>query len=81
MCEIAVTDTGVGISEADRLRLFRPFTQVGGASRLKAEGTGLGLYLCSKLAELLGGRIQLHSEPGQGSRFALLLPQGPAEAA
>jgi protein-histidine pros-kinase len=75
MVELSVTDTGVGISAADQERLFEPFTQVGIASgQWRAEGAGLGLHLSRKLAELLGGRIELHSEPGHGSRFALLLP-------
>jgi protein-histidine pros-kinase len=77
-CEIAVADTGPGINEADRQRLFQPFSQVGSAPRQKGEGTGLGLYLCSKLAELLGGRIELQSQPGPGCRFTLLLPMGEA---
>jgi protein-histidine pros-kinase len=72
---LSVTDTGTGISAADQARLFQPFTQLGHASaRTGVEGTGLGLYLSRKLAELLGGRIQLHSEPGRGSRFELVLP-------
>ncbi len=72
---LAVVDTGIGISEADQARLFEAFTQVGGegAARHRVEGTGLGLYLCRKLAELLGGRIEMHSEPGRGSRFELVL--------
>jgi PAS domain S-box-containing protein len=73
-----VADTGVGISEQDQARLFRAFAQVGLApERTRAEGTGLGLYLCRKLAELLGGRLELESAPGQGSRFTLSLPGGP----
>ncbi len=75
MVELSVTDTGIGISAADQERLFEPFTQVGTASgQWRAEGAGLGLHLSRKLAELLGGRIELQSEPGRGSRFALLLP-------
>lgn len=75
LVELAVTDTGIGISPADQERLFQPFTQVGSAAgQWQAEGAGLGLHLSRKLAELLGGRIEMHSEPGRGSRFALLLP-------
>jgi PAS domain S-box-containing protein len=72
--EIAVTDTGIGISAEDQARLFSAFTQVGEAHTRKVEGTGLGLHLSHKLAELMGGRITVQSTPGQGSRFALLLP-------
>ena len=69
-----IVDTGRGISEEDQARLFRPFVQVGGgATRGLVEGTGLGLYLSLKLAELLGGRLELRSVPGEGSRFTLSL--------
>jgi protein-histidine pros-kinase len=72
---LSVTDTGVGISAPDQERLFQAFTQVGpAAGGARAEGTGLGLYLCRKLAELLGGELALHSEAGRGSRFELALP-------
>ena len=71
---LSVADTGPGISPADQERLFQPFTQIGGAARARVEGTGLGLYLSRKLAELLGGRIELQSELGRGSRFVLVLP-------
>jgi PAS domain S-box-containing protein len=71
--EIAVADQGVGISAQDQSRLFRAFTQVGERSRRPAEGTGLGLHLSRKLAELMNGDLGVASEPGRGSRFSLLL--------
>ncbi len=74
--DIAVRDTGVGISEADRARLFQAFTQVGDAGTRKSEGTGLGLHLSTKLAALMGGRIDVDSEPGRGSVFTLRLERG-----
>ena len=74
---IAVIDTGVGIVEADIGRLFRSFTQVGDPAR-RPEGTGLGLHLSARLAEMMGGRIEVQSTPGSGSCFTLHLP--PAEA-
>lgn len=74
--EFAVADTGIGISADDQARLFQAFAQVGDSHRRTAEGTGLGLHLSHKLAELMGGRILVHSEPGAGSRFALRLPEG-----
>jgi PAS domain S-box-containing protein len=73
--ELAVTDTGAGISAQDQATLFQAFARVGSsAARARTEGTGLGLYLSRKLAELLGGHIELSSEVGRGSRFTLVLP-------
>ncbi|HSV69384.1 MAG TPA: PAS domain S-box protein [Methylibium sp.] len=72
--DLSVSDTGPGISTEDQERLFQAFTQVGHASG-KAEGTGLGLHLSLKLAELMDGRIGVHSMPGQGSRFTLRLAE------
>jgi protein-histidine pros-kinase len=71
-----VRDTGPGISAADRARLFEAFTQVGDAQSRNAEGTGLGLHLSTKLAALMQGRIDVRSEPGQGSCFTLMLERG-----
>ncbi len=68
-----VTDTGGGISLEDQSKLFQAFQQVGAVRR--RDGTGLGLHLSRKLAELLGGSIVLESEPGRGSQFALLIEQ------
>jgi len=73
---LSVTDTGPGIGADEQARLFQAFTRVGSATaRSRIEGTGLGLYLSRKLAELLGGRIELDSEPARGSRFTLSLPR------
>jgi protein-histidine pros-kinase len=71
--EIDVTDTGIGISAEDQARLFEAFTQFGANSRRLQEGSGLGLHLSRKLAELLGGRIHVRSELGRGSTFTLRL--------
>jgi signal transduction histidine kinase len=65
---VAVSDTGPGISPEERERIFRPFWSRDGG------GTGLGLAIARELAVALGGRIELRSEPGLGSRFELLLP-------
>ena len=64
---VAVEDTGPGISAAARERLFRPFVSDSG-------GTGLGLAIAKELSTALGGRIELQSEVGRGSRFELVLP-------
>jgi signal transduction histidine kinase len=65
---VSVEDTGPGIAEADRERLFRPFFS--GANH----GTGLGLTIARELSHALGGEIEFESEVGSGSRFALVLP-------
>jgi PAS domain S-box-containing protein len=73
LSEFSVSDTGVGIRAEDQAKLFQAFTQVDVSSKQRHEGTGLGLHLSRKLAELLGGRIDLHSEYGKGSTFTLVL--------
>ncbi|HKS99767.1 MAG TPA: response regulator, partial [Rugosimonospora sp.] len=70
---LAVTDTGVGIAEADQELIFEEFRQVGEAAG-RPGGTGLGLALTRRLVEVHGGQISVQSVPGQGSRFTVLLP-------
>jgi signal transduction histidine kinase len=65
---VSVVDSGPGISDAEADRIFRPFWSRDGG------GTGLGLAIAHELAAALGGRIELDSEPGKGSRFELVLP-------
>lgn len=72
--EIAVEDSGEGISPADQTKLFSAFSRIAQRSGTQPEGTGLGLHLSLKLATLLGGDILVHSEAGRGSRFTLSLP-------
>ena len=72
--QFAVTDTGPGISPEDARRLFRPFSQVDAGLTRRHGGTGLGLYISQRLAQLLGGRIDVTSELGVGSTFTLTLP-------
>ena len=69
---VAIEDTGPGIPAGQAERLFRPFVSGEGG------GTGLGLAIARELSHALGGTIELDSEPGRGSRFALLLPASPA---
>ena len=64
-----VQDTGIGMDEAQRARLFEPFEQLAGAAR-RESGAGLGLAISRQLVRLMGGDIQVHSEPGQGSTFS-----------
>src|SRR5262249_49653253 len=72
--DICITDTGIGIP-GDRLAgIFEEFTQVDGSSTRQRGGTGLGLAISRRLAELLGGRIEVESEPGTGSTFKLIIP-------
>jgi len=73
--EIQVQDTGIGIRPEDQGKLFHAFTQVDVSTKRCYEGTGLGLYLSQKLAELLGGHIILQSEYGTGSTFTLVLTE------
>lgn len=74
LIEIRIIDTGVGIKPEDQERLFKAFTQLA-AGTGRAEGTGLGLHLSQKLAELLRGSISFTSEFGKGSTFILSLPR------
>jgi len=74
--EISVSDTGIGIANEDMPKLFEAFERLESHLRIKAGGTGLGLYLTKKIAtEILGGEIKVASEAGQGSTFTLNIPQ------
>jgi signal transduction histidine kinase len=72
--EISVKDSGVGIRASDLPRLFKQFARIMVDGQEIHEGTGLGLYLSQKLANLLGGEIRAESEFGKGSEFTLTLP-------
>jgi len=72
---ITVADHGPGIASADRRRVFERFVQLDGSSTRTQGGTGLGLYLCRRLATLLEGRLELSETPGGGATFTLALPR------
>ena len=64
-----VMDTGIGMSKEDKDKLFKSFTQVDGSITRKYGGTGLGLYVCKQVIELMGGHIEVESEKGKGTTF------------
>lgn len=70
----AVSDTGVGIPEALHGELFEDFSQIDSPLQKRLRGTGLGLSLCKRFAELLGGRVGVESTPGVGSTFYVIIP-------
>ncbi len=72
VCEIFVTDNGIGFEQQYAERIFKPFQRL--HSRNEYEGTGIGLAICRKIAERHGGGIRAHSEPGKGSTFIVRLP-------
>ncbi|GAB3606455.1 sensor histidine kinase [Conyzicola nivalis] len=78
---IDVTDTGVGVSEADQAHLFDRFFRAGSARRSDVVGTGLGLGISRDIAKLHGGSLSVTSEVGVGSTFSLVLPVTTQEAA
>jgi PAS domain S-box-containing protein len=71
--EIEIADTGLGMTAEQLERLFQPFNRLG-RERLGVEGTGIGLVIAKRLAELMGGSLLVHSQPGKGSVFTLTLP-------
>jgi signal transduction histidine kinase len=71
----SVADTGIGISPDNLQLIFEEFSQIEHPLQRRSKGTGLGLPLCRKLAELLGGRVEVESRIGAGSTFSLILPR------
>src|SRR5699024_1224662 len=73
MVEITVTDTGIGMTPEQMSELFQPFNRLG-RERAQQEGTGIGLVISQRLAELMGGTLQARSVAGEGSSFIVCLP-------
>lgn len=78
---LTVRDTGIGVSDEQKQRLFRPFAQAEASTTRRYGGTGLGLTICRRLAELMGGELEMQSVPGQGTtmQLDLALPLGRTE--
>ncbi len=72
--EIVVEDSGIGIAPEMQNQLFDPFTQADNSTTRRFGGTGLGLTICKRFVELMGGQIDLSSEPGKGSSFQVVIP-------
>ena len=76
---LSVSDNGIGIAPDQQPHVFEEFYRVRDGSTGGVNGTGMGLAICRKIAEELGGRITLTSRPGQGSTFSVVLPRNPSE--
>jgi CheY-like chemotaxis protein len=74
--EIAVADTGIGMTPEQQAKLFEEFTQADSSTARQYGGTGLGLAITRKLARMMGGDVTVTSEPGKGSVFTVRLPAG-----
>ncbi|MBX3229062.1 MAG: response regulator [Labilithrix sp.] len=74
--ELDVTDTGIGITKEQQAKLFQPFVQADSSTTREYGGTGLGLVICKRLTEMMGGSIELESEKGRGTTIRVCIPPG-----
>jgi adenylate cyclase len=74
--ELAIADTGIGMTPEQQAKLFEEFTQADATTAQRFGGTGLGLAITRKLARMMGGDVTVTSEPGKGSAFTVRLPGG-----
>ena len=74
--ELAVSDTGIGMTPEQQAKLFEEFSQAEATTAQRFGGTGLGLAITRKLARMMGGDVTVASEPGKGSVFTVRLPGG-----
>lgn len=74
---LEVEDTGIGIAPGKQQKIFESFTQADASTTRRFGGTGLGLAISSKLVAMMGGKLEVDSEPGRGSRFYFTLPLTP----
>ena len=74
--ELAVADSGIGMTTEQQAKLFQDFTQADSLTARRYGGTGLGLAITRKLARMMGGDVTVASEPGKGSVFTVRLPGG-----
>ncbi|MBT9505018.1 MAG: ATP-binding protein [Burkholderiaceae bacterium] len=79
--QIVVRDSGIGITEEQKLMLFQPFVQADGSTTRRFGGTGLGLTICRRLVNLMGGQLHFDSVAGQGTSFTVVLDFGLSDAA
>jgi adenylate cyclase len=74
--ELAVVDSGIGMTAEQRSKMFEEFSQADATTAQRFGGTGLGLAITRKLARMMGGDVTVTSEPGKGSVFTARLPGG-----